>query len=124
MSSSSNFQTNYPFMTCIIVGGLEYLGIVINCDHQVISIYDFENIKDPQVRLKFLELGEVWWWESNRKISINIFLKQDMLPFRNNIKTFNIKDVKILFGPTVNLSELSDRRIKRKSIQLVRKSKK
>jgi hypothetical protein len=111
-------------MTCIIVGGLEYLGIVINCDHQVISIYDFENIKDPQVRLKFLELGEVWWWESNRKISINIFLKQDMLPFRNNIKTFNIKDVKILFGPTVNLSELSDRRIKRKSIQLVRKSKK
>lgn len=111
-------------MTCMVAGGIEYLGIVINCDHQVISIYDFENIKDSQERLRFLELGEIWWWESNRKISINIFLKQDMLAYRHTIKTFNVKDVKILFGPVVNLGDLSDRRIKRKSIQLVRKSKK
>jgi hypothetical protein len=124
MASKTDFQENYPFMTCIVAGGIEYLGIVINCDHQVISIYDLQSIKNNQDQLKFLELGEIWWWESNRKISINIFLKKDMLAYRHAIKTFNIKDVKIIFGPVVNLGELSDRRIKRKSIQLVRKNKK
>ena len=26
-------------------------------------------------RMKFLELGDVWWWESNRQIPIHLFLK-------------------------------------------------
>lgn len=47
-----------------------------------------------------------------------------MLPFRPIIKTFNSKDVNIVFGPTVNLSEIAEKRIKRKSIQLVRNPKK
>jgi hypothetical protein len=68
----------------------------------------------------FLELGEVWWWESNRKIPINIFLKKEMQLFKPYIKTFSSKDVEILFGPTINLSEIAEKRIKRKSIQLVR----
>jgi hypothetical protein len=69
---------------------------------------------------KFLELGEVWWWESNRKIPINIFLKEDMTLFRYMIKTFNSKDVSVVFGPTVNLCDIAEKRTKRKSIQLVR----
>jgi hypothetical protein len=74
-------------------------------------------------RLIFLELGEVWWWESNRKIPINIFLKKEMIIFRPYIKTFSSKDVEVLFGPIVNLSEIAEKRIKRKSIQLVRNPK-
>jgi hypothetical protein len=68
----------------------------------------------------FLEMGEVWWWESNRKIPINIFLKKEMQLFRPFIKTFNSKDIELLFGPTVNLSEIAEKRVKRKSIQLIR----
>ena len=71
----------------------------------------------------FLEMGEAWWWESNRKIPINIFLKQEMQIFRPFIKTFNAKDVELMFGPTVNLSEIAEKRVKRKSIQLVRSTK-
>jgi hypothetical protein len=71
-------------------------------------------------RKLFLEMGEVWWWESNRKIPINIFLKTEMQVFRPFIKTFNSKDAELIFGPTVNLSEIAEKRIKRKSIQLVR----
>ena len=40
--------------------------------------------------------------------------------FRYAIKTFNSKDAEIVFGPVVNLSEIAEKRIKRKSIQLVR----
>jgi hypothetical protein len=40
--------------------------------------------------------------------------------FRPFIKTFNSKDIELLFGPTVNLSEIAEKRVKRKSIQLIR----
>ena len=77
-------------------------------------------IKTEEDRGSFLELGEAWWWESNRKIPINIFLKREMQVFKPLIKTFNSKDVDLVFGPSVNLSEIAEKRIKRKSIQLIR----
>jgi hypothetical protein len=114
------FQHNYPFVSCIKSNETEYVGIVINFDNFVTSIYDISVIKTEDERKVFLEMGEIWWWESNRKIPINIFLKKEMQLFRYSIKTFNSKDVELLFGPTVNLSEIAEKRIKRKSIQLVR----
>jgi hypothetical protein len=86
----------------------------------VVSIYDISIIKDDAGKNHFLELGDVWWWESNRRIPINIFLKNEMTVFRYVIKTFNSKDVEVIFGPIVNLSEIAEKRVKRKSIQLVR----
>lgn len=124
MTAKNSFQTNYPFMTCIKCTETEYLGIIINFDNHVTSIYDYASIKTDQEKNQFLELGEVWWWESNRKIPINIFLKKDMILFRPYIKTFNSKDIEVVFGPTVNLGDIAEKRIKRKSIQLVRNPKK
>ncbi len=120
MSTPVVFQTNYPFVSCIKSSDTEYVGIVINFDNFVTSIYDITSIRTDDERRIFLEMGEVWWWESNRKIPINIFLKKEMQVFRYAIKTFNSKDVELVFGPTVNLSEIAEKRIKRKSIQLVR----
>jgi len=114
------FQENFPFITCIKCNEDEYVGIIINYDINVTSLYDFGIIRTETEKSIFLEMGENWWWESNRKIPINIFLKQEMSMFRPYIKTFNSKDVSVLFGPTVNLSEIAEKRIKRKSIQLVR----
>lgn len=114
------FQENFPFISCIKSNDKEYVGIVINFDDYITSIYDLSMILGELERKEFLEMGEVWWWESNRKIPINIFLKSEMQVFRPFIKTFNSKDVEIMFGPTVNLSEIAEKRIKRKSIQLVR----
>lgn len=120
---SEEIQQNFPFITCIRCVDEEYVGIVINYDMQVTSIYDFSVLKADGDKQRFLELGEIWWWESNRKIPINIFLKTDMIPFRPIIKTFNSKDVTIMFGPTVNLSDIAEKRVKRKSIQLVKNPK-
>jgi hypothetical protein len=99
---------------------MEYVGIIINCDNQITSIYDIAKLNSDEEKRIFLEMGETWWWESNRKIPINIFLKKQMQLFRYAIKTFNSKDVEIIFGPTTNLSEIAEKRIKRKSIQLIR----
>jgi hypothetical protein len=118
------FQENFPFISCIKSNEKEYVGIVINFDDHVASIYDLSMIIGEDLRELFLEMGESWWWESNRKIPINIFLKSEMQIFRPYIKTFNSKDVELLFGPIVNLSEIAEKRVKRKSIQLVRSVKK
>jgi hypothetical protein len=119
-AKTEEFQENFPFITCIKCVDEEYVGIIINYDLQVTSIYDFGILRADLDKQRFLELGEIWWWESNRKIPINIFLKQDMAAFRPIIKTFNSKDVSIVFGPTVNLSDIAEKRVKRRSIQLVK----
>jgi hypothetical protein len=124
MTTKDGFQKQFPFISCIKTTDNEYVGIIINLDDNVASIYDLSGIRTDQERKVFLELGEVWWWESNRKIPINIFLKQEMAGFKSYIKTFNAKDVEVLFGPVVNLSEIAEKRVKRKSIQLVRSFKK
>jgi len=120
MSIHNQFRANYPFISCIRSNEIEYVGIIINFDSYVVSIYDISIIKDDAGKNHFLELGDVWWWESNRRIPINIFLKNEMTVFRYVIKTFNSKDVEVIFGPIVNLSEIAEKRVKRKSIQLVR----
>jgi hypothetical protein len=117
---SDQFQDNFPFISCLKSNDKEYVGIVINFDDYVASIYDLSMITGTEYRALFLEMGEAWWWESNRKIPINIFLKKEMQIFKPFIKTFNSKDVELIFGPSVNLSEIAEKRVKRKSIQLVR----
>lgn len=124
MTSKDEFQKKFPFLTCIKTSENEYLGIIVNHDDNVTSIYNYADIRTEQEKQLFLEMGEIWWWESNRKIPINIFLKQEMIDFRPCIKTFNSKDVEVLFGPVVNLGDIAEKRVKRKSIQLVRSVKK
>jgi hypothetical protein len=77
-------------------------------------------IKTPEDKTGLLEIGEIWWWESNRQIPINIFLRKEIEPFRYAIKTFNSKDVRVILGPVVNLMNMTLKRVKRKSVQLVR----
>ena len=124
MKNKDDFQKNFPFITCVKTSDNEYVGIVVNFDDSVVSIYSYADIKTDIEKQSFLEMGEVWWWESNRKIPINIFLKKEMSEFRPYIKTFNAKDVEVLFGPVVSLSDIAEKRVKRKSIQLVRNPKK
>lgn len=100
------------------------MGIIINQNDSVLSIYDFGAIHNDAEKQQLLDLGDQWWWESNRKIPINIFLKGEMDAFRRYIKTLNSKDVELVFGPIVNLNDISEKRVKRKSIQLVRSVKK
>jgi len=123
MTDKDSFQKQFPFITCIKTGDEEYVGIIINLDDNVTSIYNYADIRTEVEKQSFLELGESWWWESNRKIPINIFLKAEMIVYRPYIKTFNSKDVEVIFGPVVNLTEIAEKRVKRKSIQLVRSTK-
>jgi hypothetical protein len=117
---TEEIRDNFPFISVVHYGGIEYVGIVINQDQYVTSIYNYEELRSEEDRKVFLDLGEIWWWESNRTIPINIFLKKEMETFRYTIITMNTKDVNVVFGPTINLHNMAIKRVKRKMIQLVR----
>jgi uncharacterized protein YqgQ len=111
----------YPFLTYLVYGGNEYVGVIQNLDDVITTVYDYGALKTVVQKQQFLELAETWWWESNRLIPINVFLKEDWQQFRIVLKTMNSKDVSIKFGPQVSLKEIAAKRSKRRSITLVRK---
>ena len=84
-------------------------------------MYDYGAIVATEMREKFLELGEIWWWESNRLVPINMFLKEEWIIFKPYLRTFNNKSLIVLHGPVCSISELSKRKSKRRSITLVRR---
>ena len=111
----------YPFITLCVYASIEYVGIVQNQDDAITTIYDFGAIADAELKRHFLELANTWWWESNRSVPINIFLKGQWDLFKPYLRTFTNKDLEILHGPVCSLSEMSRKKSKRKSITLVRR---
>ena len=81
---------------------------------------DGSNKEIDDLKKKFLELGKLWWEDSNQKIPINIFLREDFVVFKKTLKCLPKKDVKELWGPTLSLEENFQKRIKRRRIQLIR----
>ena len=112
---------SHPFMSFLTYGGNEYIGVVQNADEFITTIYDFAALRTLEQKTVFLAMADQWWWESNRLIPINVFLKQDWVEFRVCLKTFNSKDVVIQHGPYVSLREIAAKRSKRRSITLVRR---
>lgn len=111
----------HPFISVCTYAGSEYVGIIQNRDDTVTTFYDYGSIVQVDLKKLFLELGDVWWWESNRMIPINLFLKEDWLPFRGYLRTFNNKGLMIVHGPATSMTDLAKKRAKRRSITLVKR---
>lgn len=112
---------NHPFITVCSVASQDYVGIMQNRDDNYTTIYDYGAIADIRVKQKFLELGDQWWWGSNRQVPINIFLREEWSIFKPYLKTFSNKNLVLVHGPVVSLGDFNKKRIRRKSITLVRK---
>ena len=121
MRITENLQNNFPFISVITHAEKEYVGIIINQDSNVTSFYDYELLESEAQKKKLLELGDAWWWESNRQIPINLFLKSEIRIFDYSIRNFTTKDVRVIHGPITSLNNIIIKRVKRKSITLVRK---
>jgi len=111
----------YPFLTVCRYADEEFVGIIQNRDGVITSLYNFGALPNTELKELFLELGETWWWESNRSIPINIFLRHEWGVFKPYTKTFANKSLEILSGPVTSLNEIVHKKKKRKSITLVRR---
>ena len=116
-----NIEKNFPFISVVAYGGNEYVGIIANQDASVTSMYIYNRLLTEKDKKLLLDLGEIWWWESNRMIPINIFLRKEIGSLSYSIMTMNTKDVKVTIGPCVNLNNLNIKRVKRKSVQVMRR---
>lgn len=117
-----NIEKNLPFISVVAYGGNEYVGIIVNQDSVVTTMYVYTKLRSEEHKKLLLELGEVWWWESNRMIPINIFLRKEISQLSYAMMTMNSKDVKVSVGPCVNLNNLTIKRVKRKSVQVMRRT--
>jgi hypothetical protein len=113
----------YPFITIIAYGAdrIELVGLIQNSDTVITSFYNYGALKTDEEKKLFLSLAEQWYFESNRQIPINIYLKHEWAPFKYVLKTFITKEIEIMHGPLVSLSNLNQKRSKRRSITLLRK---
>ena len=123
MTEFEQLNSRFPFLTLGRYMGEDIVGIMQNMDNSIISIYVYGKIPSPELKKKFLELGETWWWESNRKIPINMFLGDEIKLFSPYMQTFIAKEFEYILGPQVSLDNLMSKRVKRRSIQLIRKIK-
>jgi len=122
MIDLNQIKEKFPFLTGLRCQNHEFIGIIQNSDDKIISFYDYESIRTAEEKAFFLEQGEIWWWESNRILPINIFLQGQMIPFRYCMKTIVNKDIEIMFGPITSLNNIMKKRIKKRQIQLIRKT--
>jgi hypothetical protein len=120
-STTDILLNRFPFLTLCRCGKNEYVGIVQNIDVNIISLYSFDIIRTTNEKLKFIEYGNEWWWGTNRQIPINIVLGEKFNMFNYCLVSFTNKDFEIISGPTVSLRNLLSKRLKKKSIQLVKK---
>lgn len=111
----------HPFITVCSYSDQEFVGIIQNRDDVITTLYDFGSIVESELKREFLRLADEWWWNSNRMIPIHLFLREDWLIFRPYLRTFNNKGLEILHGPTTSLNDLTKKRVKRRSITLVKR---
>jgi len=119
MISIEQMLEQYPFLSYIKYTHSDYIGIIQNHDTDIVSMYAFNKLRTEKDKLGFLQAAEIWWWESNRLIPINIFLKETWNPYRYSTVTLACKDIIEQQGHIVSIAKLAERRTKRRVLQLV-----
>jgi hypothetical protein len=121
MADYNEILEKFPFLSLCRTGEEEILGIIQNYTSTLASIYVYNVLTCTEDKAEFLELGEEWWWQSNRSLPINLVIGPKFKKFSYCLRTYNVKDFEILHGEAVSLQNIITKRIKRRQIQLVQK---
>ena len=116
-----DIKETHPFLSVINIAKEEKVGIIQNCDARVLSIYCYDLVP-RDLQALFLEYGKNWWWESNRKLPVNMFIGRDFDVFSRSLRSYSMKETVVLHGPITKLSDLiTNKKIRRKTVQLLRR---
>lgn len=115
-----DYLKNMPFLTVVKYLDVEYVGIVSDSDELTTSFYPFLENMDKNLKRKFVELGQEWWWETNRKLPISIALYSQWKIFHNYALNFITKDLEYITGREFSSIDSMIKKTKRKQIQLNR----
>lgn len=120
LMETETLQESFPFLSCGNFSGTEVIGIVQNYDVAFVSFYVYNLLPTPEFKKLFLELGDEWWWGSNRQWPVNIFVGERFRVFKPYLRMFPLKGFELKWGPAISLANQITRRPKRRNIQLVK----
>ncbi len=121
MADHKEILEKFPFLSLCMTGEEEILGIIQNYTSTLASVYVYNVLTCTEDKQEFLEMGEEWWWQSNRSLPINLVIGPKFKKFSYCLRTYNVKDFEILHGEAVSLQNIITKRIKRRHRQLVQK---
>lgn len=121
MTTINDSLSRFPFLSLCHYGEEEYIGIIQNHDTTVVAMYVYNHLNCKEHKELFLELGDEYWWGSNRNLPINLIIGARFKILSYSLATFNSKNFEVIKGPCVSLNNIITKRIKRRQIQLVRK---
>ena len=100
------------FITKIKFKNRWYVGIVqiYNPVKNYIGIYAINSEKLSKNEIAhMINLGLSWWSSTNKKIPINVFLREKWIPYRKTLRIFNTKEVEKIEGPVISLGKYTDK---------------
>jgi hypothetical protein len=113
----------YPFLSIIVYGEKEdeeIVGIIQHYDQTITCVYDFGLLTSKEEQKEFLELGERWWFESNKLLPINIFLHEEFSKFNRIFKILATRNTNLICGPATSLNLLIQKKKRRSTIVVKR----
>lgn len=117
-------RSKYGFLTFLILRENELrCGIVQNETPKMIMFYDMTKLKDDSQKKRFLRYGDEWWWQRNQSVPIDRYIGYRFDEFQWILRGYPKKSLQsALIGPTLKLSDLYLKRIKKKRIDIVNRS--
>ncbi len=113
-------RAEHEFLTFLVLtSGEVKVGIVQNESPKHVMFYDFEKIRSSDMRRRFLELGDSWWWGSNQALPVDSFIGEDFDIFHTALTGYPKKSIDDMIGPTISLQEQYLKRVKKKKIEIV-----
>lgn len=120
MSGIDELLELHPFLAVVPTEHEDVIGIIQNVTNQVVHIYDLGAVPGP-LRIKFLEMGAEWWFESNTKIPADVFLGDSFDVFSQVLRGIPKKAItNEILGHQVNLAEEFSKRTKKRRFELMR----
>ena len=116
-------RAEHEFLTfLVLLSGEVRVGIVQNESPKMVHFYDFEKIRSSELQKKFLELGDSWWWGSNQALPVDSFIGEEFDVFGDALTGYPKKSINDMYGPTISLQEQYLKRVKKKKIEIVNRS--
>ena len=113
-------RAKHEFLTFIILENNDFrVGVVQNETPKIIMMYDFGKIHEESLKRKFLKYGDIWWWERNQSLPIDVFIGESFDTYQPMLSGFPKKNISEIIGPTFSISELYLKRIKKKKIEII-----
>lgn len=110
----------YPFVSEIVIKNEKTKdlytveGIIMNQTLKLTGIYDFAKMNEED-KTEIINLGKIWWEESNHQIPINVFLFEEFLPFDKYLVNYKNQYIEEINGHVVQLYKIIPTKIELKN---------